>query len=44
VDLLGWLEGQGVTHTSLAPMGIPSFEAYLEHLRWVAEEVLPELS
>lgn len=43
VDLLGWLEGQGVTHTSLGPMGVSSFEAYLEQLRWVAEEVLPEL-
>lgn len=41
VDLLGWLEGQGVTHTSLAPMGMPSLEAYLDHLRWAAEEVLP---
>jgi len=43
VDRLGWLAGQGVTHTSLAPLGMPSLEAYLDHLRWAAEEVLPAL-
>ena len=43
VDQMGWLQGQGVTHTSLAPMGMPSLEAYLDHLRWAAEEVLPKV-
>lgn len=43
VDRIGWLAGQGVTHTSLAPIGMPSLEAYLDHLRWAAEEVLPAL-
>lgn len=43
VDRLGWLEERGVTHTALATIGIPSFEAYLDHLRWAAEEVLPRL-
>jgi len=43
VDRLQWLAGQGVTQTSLAPLGMPSLEAYMDHLRWVAEEVVPRL-
>jgi probable F420-dependent oxidoreductase len=43
VDRLQWLSGQGVTHTSLARLGMPSLEAYLDHLRWAAEEVVPRL-
>lgn len=44
IDVFGWLEGQGVTHTALSPMGMASLDAYLDHLRWVAEEVRPRLS
>lgn len=43
VDRLGWLASLGVTHTSLSHIGMPSLAAYLDHLRWAAEEVLPKL-
>ena len=43
IDQIGWLQGQGVTQTSISQAGMPSFEAYLDHLRWAAEEILPKV-
>jgi probable F420-dependent oxidoreductase len=43
VDRFGWLTSLGVTHTNIVRPPVDDFEAYLDHLRWVAEEVLPRL-
>lgn len=44
VDLLGWLGDLGVTEVTPAIPPVADFEAYLDRLRWVAEEVMPELA
>ena len=42
IDQIGWLQGLGVTEMAISQIGIPSFEAYLDYLRWAAEEVVPK--
>ncbi len=39
----GWAE-LGVTVTSLLPPSLPDLEAYLDYLRWCAEEVIPQVA
>ena len=41
VDQCGRLADLGVTETWLAPPPTDGLEAYLDHLRWVAAEVMP---
>jgi probable F420-dependent oxidoreductase len=38
---LAHLSALGVTQTWVAPPPLPGLEAYLDHLRWVAEEIMP---
>jgi probable F420-dependent oxidoreductase len=42
VDLCGRLSEMGVTETRLQPPELKDFEAYLDWLRWAAEEVMPK--
>ena len=41
IDQLGELKDLGVTETSVPQPPLQDFEAYLDWLRWVAEEVIP---
>lgn len=41
VDLCGWLSRLGVTETIIPLPPLDDFDAYLDRLRWVAEEVMP---
>ena len=43
IDTCGTLAALGVTVTSVTPPPLTDFEAYLDHLRWVAEEVIPKV-
>lgn len=44
IDQIGWLERLGVTETFLPiPADVNSLEAYLDHLRWVAQEIMPKI-
>jgi len=40
IDQCHWLEGLGVTETIVSLPPLQDFEAYLDRLRWVAEEVM----
>ena len=42
VDQIGWLAERGVTEVRLAEPALESLEAYLDWLRWTAEEVVPK--
>jgi len=44
VDLCGWLGGLGVTETIIPLPPLDSYEAYLDRLRWVAEEITPKVA
>jgi probable F420-dependent oxidoreductase len=44
VDLCGWLENLGVTESTIPLPPLESFEAYLERLHWVAEEIMPKVT
>jgi alkanesulfonate monooxygenase SsuD/methylene tetrahydromethanopterin reductase-like flavin-dependent oxidoreductase (luciferase family) len=44
IDLCGWLGGLGVTETNIPLPPLESFEAYLDRLRWVGEEIIPKLA
>jgi probable F420-dependent oxidoreductase len=43
IDQCGRLAGLGVTDTWVNPPPVHDFEAYLDHLRWVAAEVVPKV-
>lgn len=43
VDQIGYLKSLGVTQTRLPPPPLAHFEAYLDWLSWVAEEVAPKV-
>lgn len=43
IDQCGWLAELGVTDTWVSPPPVGGLDAYLEHLRWVAAEVMPAL-
>jgi len=40
IDQCHWLESLGVTETIVSLPPLQDFEAYLDRLRWVAEEVM----
>ncbi len=42
LDQLGWLASKGVTEVRLAVPQFEDFQAYLDWLRWVAEEIMPK--
>ncbi len=42
LDQIGWLAGLGVTEVRLAVPPFTAFEAYLDWLRWTAEEIFPK--
>jgi len=44
VDLCGWLGDLGVTETVIPLPPLDSYEAYLDRLRWVAEEIMPKVA
>ncbi|MCW2831076.1 MAG: luciferase family protein [Aeromicrobium sp.] len=44
VDQCGRLAELGVTDTWVTPPPVDDFEAYLDHLRWVAAEVMPKIA
>ena len=43
IDNCARLAGLGVTDTWVNPPPVADFNAYLDHIHWVAEEVIPEL-
>ena len=44
LDQIGWLESLGVNETIVPlPPGITGFDAYVERLHWVADEIMPKL-
>src|SRR3546814_7639673 len=40
IDLCGWLTELGVTETIIPLPPLDSYDAYLERLHWVAEEIM----
>src|SRR3546814_11702314 len=44
IDLCGWLAELGVTETIIPLPPLDSYDAYLERLRWVAEEIMPKVA
>jgi hypothetical protein len=34
---------RGVTHTWVSPPPVDDFNAYLDHMQWVAEEIIPKV-
>jgi hypothetical protein len=42
VDRCHRLAALGVTETWVNPPPLPDLEAYLEHLRWVVAEIMPD--
>ncbi|HVV31568.1 MAG TPA: TIGR03619 family F420-dependent LLM class oxidoreductase [Mycobacteriales bacterium] len=44
IDRCGYLAELGVTETWIAPPPLSGLEAYLDHLRWVAAEIMPACS
>jgi probable F420-dependent oxidoreductase len=42
IDQCAELAGYGVTETWVAPPPVSGIEEYLDHMRWVAEEVVPK--
>jgi probable F420-dependent oxidoreductase len=44
IDSCGMLADNGVTHTWVTPPPLEGLEAYLDHLQWVAEEIIPACS
>lgn len=42
IDSCGRLAELGVTHTWVNPPAVADLEAYVDHMRWVAEEVIPK--
>jgi probable F420-dependent oxidoreductase len=40
IEQCGWLAEQGVTQTWVNPPPVSGLDEYLDHLRWVAEEVM----
>lgn len=43
IDNCGMLAELGVTDTWVNPPLLPDFQAYLDHMQWVAEEVIPKV-
>lgn len=43
VDLCGWLAERGVTETIIPLPPLDSYQAYLDRIRWVAEEIMPKV-
>jgi probable F420-dependent oxidoreductase len=43
VDTCGMLAARGVTDTWVNPPPVDDFNAYLDHMQWVAEEVIPKV-
>ncbi|GAB1814463.1 TIGR03619 family F420-dependent LLM class oxidoreductase [Mycobacterium sp. MUNTM1] len=43
IDKCGMLAELGVTETWVNPPPLNDFEAYLDHMRWVADEVMPKV-
>jgi probable F420-dependent oxidoreductase len=43
IDQCNWLKGLGVTEVVAPLPPLQDFEAYLDHLRWVAAEVMPKV-
>jgi probable F420-dependent oxidoreductase len=44
IDLCGWLAERGVTETNIPMPPLAGFEAYLDRLRWVGEEIIPKVA
>ncbi|UVO11813.1 TIGR03619 family F420-dependent LLM class oxidoreductase [Mycobacterium sp. SVM_VP21] len=42
IDSCGRLTELGVTHTWVNPPALAGLDAYLDHMRWVAQEVIPK--
>ena len=43
IDKCGMLAERGVTDTWVNPPPLDDFNAYLDHMAWVAEEVIPKV-
>jgi hypothetical protein len=43
IDSCNMLAERGVTDTWVNPPALDGLEAYLEHLQWVAEEIIPKV-
>lgn len=43
IDQCAWLAGLGVTETRATPPRLPSLQAYVDYLHWVAEDVMPHI-
>ncbi|WP_257540951.1 TIGR03619 family F420-dependent LLM class oxidoreductase [Sphingobium sp. CFD-1] len=43
IDLCGWLGELGVTETIIPLPPLDSFDAYLDRMRWVAQEIMPKM-
>jgi probable F420-dependent oxidoreductase len=44
VDLCGWLGRLGVTETLIPMPQLDGFQAYLDWMRWVAEDIMPKVA
>jgi probable F420-dependent oxidoreductase len=44
VDLCGWLGDLGVTETIIPLPALADFQAYLDRVRWIAEEIKPRVA
>ena len=44
VDMCGWLAERGVTETLIPMPPLSGFEAYLDRLQWVGEEIIPRVA
>jgi probable F420-dependent oxidoreductase len=44
IDQVGTLKDLGVTVTSVMPPPLSDLEAYLDHMRWVAEDIIPQVT
>ncbi|MDT5238217.1 MAG: hypothetical protein QOD97_415 [Mycobacterium sp.] len=43
IDNCNMLAERGVTHTWVNPPPVEDFNAYLDHMQWVAEEIIPKV-
>lgn len=43
VDLCGYLTGLGVTETIIPLPALTEYQQYLDRMRWVAEEIMPNV-
>lgn len=44
IDVFSWLQGLGVTEAAMPIPKVASFEAYLDRLHWLSEDVMPALA